>query len=414
MLKHEATHVRLNPMNRRKADLNGKEIEIPEFVTPHAAQTAQSFHRTFPDYQPTPLVRLPGLATRLGIRQLLVKDESYRFGLNAFKVLGAAYAMARYLCERLGRPIEEVDFAYLRSDEVKHQLGDLTFVTATDGNHGRAVAWAAAQLGQRAVVYLPKGSAAQRVEAIRQNGAHAHVINGNYDEAVRLSDQMARERGWQVIQDTAWEGYTDIPEWIMQGYTTMAAEAVHQITEQSPEEAPTHLFLQAGVGSMAAAVLGYYVAQNPVNYPFTIIVEPHAADCFYRSAEGDGRAVPAMGDLRTIMAGLACGEPNPLAWEILRDFADAFASCPDSVAADGMRSLGIPTGRDQAVVSGESGAVGVGLLETLMQRDEWEAFRRAARLDESSVVLFFSTEGDTDRESYERIVGIDRVTKGEA
>jgi len=410
MVKKEATHVRLNPMNRR----NGKGMSIPEFVSPKAAYTAETFHRTFPDYQPTPLVGLPGLATKLGIRQLLVKDESHRFGLNAFKVLGASYAMACYLCDRLKLPIEEADFAYLRSEEVKRQLGELTFVTATDGNHGRAVAWAAAQLGQRAVVYLPKGSASQRVEAIRQTGAHAHVINGSYDEAVRLSDQMARERGWQVIQDTAWEGYTDIPAWIMQGYTTMAAEAIQQIAEQFPEEAPTHLFLQAGVGSMAAAVLGHVVARNPSKYPFTIIVEPHAADCFYRSAAGDGRALPAMGDLRTIMAGLACGEPSPLAWEILRDYADAFASCPDSVAADGMRSLGLPVGDDQPIVSGESGAVGVGLLAALMQQEEWEDFRKTAKLDETSVVLCFSTEGDTDRESYERIVRHDAKIKGKA
>lgn len=408
MVKKEATHVRLNPMNRR----NGIGMDIPEFVSPKAAQTAQAFHRKFPDYQPTPLVGLPGLAAKLGIRQLLVKDESHRFGLNAFKVLGASYAMARNLCERLGLPIEEADFAYLQSEEVKRQLGELNFVTATDGNHGRAVAWAAAQLGQKAVVYLPKGSASQRVEAIRQTGAHAHVINGNYDEAVRLSDQMARERGWQVIQDTAWEGYTDIPAWIMQGYTTMAAEAFQQIAEQFPEDTPTHLFLQAGVGSMAAAVLGYVVARNPSQYPFTIIVEPHAADCFYRSAAGDGRALPAMGDLRTIMAGLACGEPSPLAWEILRDYADAFASCPDSVAADGMRSLGLPSGDDQAIVSGESGAVGVGLLETFMRQEEWEDFRKTAKLDETSVVLCFSTEGDTDRESYEQIVRSDAKTKG--
>lgn len=410
MVNKEAAQVRLNPMNRR----NGNEMNIPEFVSPKAAQIAQAFHRTFPDYHPTPLVGLPKLAAKLGIRQLLVKDESHRFGLNAFKVLGASYAMACYLCDRLKLPIEEADFAYLRSEEVKRQLGELTFVTATDGNHGRAVAWAAAQLGQRAVVYLPKGSASQRVEAIRQTGAHAHVINGSYDEAVRLSDQMARERGWQVIQDTAWEGYTDIPAWIMQGYTTMAAEAIQQIAEQFPEEAPTHLFLQAGVGSMAAAVLGHVVARNPSKYPFTIIVEPHAADCFYRSAAGDGRALPAMGDLRTIMAGLACGEPSPLAWEILRDYADAFASCPDLVAADGMRSLGLPVGDDQPIVSGESGAVGVGLLAALMQQEEWEDFRKTAKLDETSVVLCFSTEGDTDRESYERIVRHDAKIKGKA
>lgn len=389
-------------MNDRNARKDSEEsTAFPAFLTPEACSGAHAFHQTLEHYQPTPLVSLPALARELQIGNLLVKDESHRFGLNAFKVLGAAYAMGRYLCGKLGRSIEEMDFETLRSDEVRRQIGTVTFVTATDGNHGRAVAWAASQFGQQAVVYLPKGTAAQRVEAILETGAQAHVIEGNYDEAVRKSERMAREHGWQVVQDTAWEGYTTIPEWIMQGYTTMAAEALQQLGGIKP----THLFLQAGVGSMAASVLGHFVQQDPSRYPITVIVEPHAADCIYRSAAAkDGQPRTATGDLQTIMAGLACGEPNPLAWKILRDYADAYMSCPDHVAATGMRILASPTGGDRQIVSGESGAVGVGLLASIRQGTEWSHLQKQLSLDEESVVLCFSTEGDTDRAQYQRII----------
>lgn len=383
----------------------GSTTSLPAFLSSAACQRAHAFHQSFAQYQETPLVSLPTLARELGVGHLLVKDESYRFGLNAFKVLGAAYAMGSYLCERLGRSMEEVDFDMLRSEEVRRQIGAVTFVTATDGNHGRAVAWAAAQLGQQAVVYLPKGSSPQRVAAIRETGADAHVINGNYDEAVRLSEKVARERGWQVIQDTAWDGYTTIPSWIMQGYTTMAAEAIRQLSESLPGKRPTHVFLQAGVGSMAAAVLGYLTDQLAPDYPVTIIVEPHNANCMYLSAKsGEREAQAATGDLQTIMAGLACGEPNPLAWEILRDYADAFVSCPDHVAATGMRMLAAPAGSDPKIVSGESGAVGVGLLSTIMQKEEGRWLQKQLGINEDSVILCFSTEGDTDQEQYRRIV----------
>ncbi|MDF2678895.1 MAG: putative diaminopropionate ammonia-lyase [Brevibacillus sp.] len=382
-----------------------KETRLPSFLSPEACVRAHGYLQSFCQYLPTPLVSLPGLAQELRIGQLFVKDESYRFGLNAFKVLGAAYAMGSYLCERLGRSIEDVDFDMLRSEEVRSQIGPVTFVTATDGNHGRAVAWAAAQLGHQAVVYLPKGSSQERVAAIREVGADAHVINGNYDEAVRLSEKVAQERGWQVVQDTAWNGYTTIPAWIMQGYTMMAAEAIRQMAEQLPEKRPTHLFLQAGVGSMAGAVLGYFVQQLGQDYPVTVIIEPHAAACMYVSASiGDGESHVATGDLQTIMAGLACGEPNPLAWDILHNYADAYVSCPDHVAATGMRILAAPTGSDPKIVSGESGAIGVGLLAAIMQKEEGRLLKRQLGIDEDSVILCFNTEGDTDKEQYRRIV----------
>ncbi|MED4583119.1 diaminopropionate ammonia-lyase [Brevibacillus choshinensis] len=393
----------INARNVRNA--GGGANRLPSFLSTEACRLAQAFHESFPIYEPTPLVILPSLARELGVGQLLVKDESHRFGLHAFKVLGAAYAMGCYLCERLGLSIEQVDFDTLRSEEARQQIGPVTFVTATDGNHGRAVAWAAAQLGHQAVVYLPKGSSQERVAAIREVGAEAHVINGNYDEAVRLSEKVARERGWQVVQDTAWNGYTKIPAWIMQGYTTMAAEAIRQLSEQLPEKKPTHLFLQAGVGSMAGAVLGYFVQQLGSDYPVTVIVEPHAAACMYISAtSGDGEPHVVSGDLQTIMAGLACGEPNPLAWDILRDYADAFVSCPDHVAATGMRMLAAPSGSDPKIVSGESGAIGLGLLAAILQKEEGRLLKEQLRIREDSVILCFSTEGDTDKEQYRRIV----------
>jgi diaminopropionate ammonia-lyase len=378
---------------------------IPVFLSAEETQPARDFHASCPVYAPTPLVPLPQLARELGVGHLLVKDESLRFGLNAFKVLGASYAMARYLYAKLGHTPEGMSFAALGEEEARRQIGEVTFVTATDGNHGRAVAWAARELDQRAVVYLPKGSTAERVEAIRSLGAQAHVINGNYDEAVRLSEKVARERGWQVVQDTAWEGYTTIPGWIMQGYATMAAEAREQLDALLPDKKPTHLFLQAGVGSMAAAVLGHFVAEAGGEELVSVIVEPHAANCMVLSAEAaDGEPHVAHGELATIMAGLACGEPNPVAWEILRDHADFFVSCPDFIAANGMRMLAAPKAGDPQVISGESGAVGVGLLAALMNKPEYRGLAKQLGLNEESVVLCFSTEGDTDQDSYRRIV----------
>jgi diaminopropionate ammonia-lyase len=381
------------------------EKTLPSFLSVEASKQAETFHQTFQTYRPTPLVKLERLAQVLGVGSIYVKDESHRFGLNAFKVLGAAYAIVRYLCEKLGKRLEEVTFDFLRSEEAKRQVGSVTFVTASDGNHGRAVAWAAQQLGQKAIVYLPKGIAHQRVEAIRETGAEAIVTEGNYDEAVRLSQQAAEENGWQVVQDTAWEGYTEIPTWIMQGYTTMVAEAIEQLQQSDAAVKPTHVLLQAGVGSMAGAILGYLVNRFQDGYPITLIVEPHEAECMYRSAViGDGNPHAVEGDLNTIMAGLACGKPNPIGWEILSEFADAYVSCPDYVAANGMRMLASPPGDDRRIVSGESGAVGIGLLAEIMRQDDLRELRERLQLGPDSVVLCFSTEGDTDSVQYREIV----------
>jgi diaminopropionate ammonia-lyase len=364
----------------------------------------KAFHESFPQYKTTPLHSLDNLAKVLGVKGIFVKDESYRFGLNAFKVLGGAYAIGKYLAKVLGVDIEELSFDRLRSKDIKKKLGDITFVTATDGNHGRGVAWAAHQLGQRSVVFMPKGSSKIRLQNIKNEGAEAFITEYNYDESVKLATKYAKEHDGIVVQDTAWEGYEDIPLWIMQGYGTLIHEALEQM-EALGNDGPTHVFLQAGVGSFAGAVQGYLAALMGNNRPITVIVEPDQADCIYRSAKaGDGKPHAVKGDLSTIMSGLACGEPNTISWEILRDYSDMFVSCPDSVAARGVRILASPLKGDPQVVSGESGAVGIGLLSLIMEREDLKEMKDLLKLAESSTVLFISTEGDTDPMDYRRIV----------
>ena len=362
---------------------------------------ACAFHRSFPQYAITPLARLDGMADRLGLGAIFIKDESYRFGLNAFKVLGGSFAMAQYIASELGKDVSELSYDYLTSSQFRQEFGQSTFFTATDGNHGRGVAWAANKLGQKAVVHMPKGSSKIRFDNIAREGAQVTIEEVNYDDCVRMAAaEAAGTAHGVVIQDTAWEGYEEIPSWIMQGYATMADEAAEQM-----EERPTHVFLQAGVGSMAGAVAGYFINRYPEHPPKFVVMEAEAADCHYRSAlTGDGKMRTVGGDLSTIMAGLACGEPNPISWDILRSHAAAFVSCPDWVSARGMRMLAAPVKGDPAVTAGESGAVGMGVISALMEDDAYRALREALELDGSSRVLLFSTEGDTDPENYRKIV----------
>ncbi|HWR07038.1 diaminopropionate ammonia-lyase [Sporomusa sp.] len=374
------------------------------FLSHEEIQKAKQFHQSFPEYSRTPLRRLDNLAKQLGVAGIYVKDESYRFGLNAFKVLGGAYAMAKYLAQRLGKDITELDYETLTSEAVRRQLGEITFVTATDGNHGRGVAWTAKRLKQKSVVFMPKGSSLTRLANIRAEGADATIIDGNYDDAVRLAAENAAKYGWVVVQDTAWDGYEEIPTWIMQGYGTMAAEAVEQLAECGVPKA-THVFCQAGVGSLAGAVQGYFAATYGSERPQTVIVESDLADCLYKSVlANDGKPYAVTGDMPTIMAGLACGEPNTISWEVLRDYSNAFFSCPDWVAAKGMRVLGNPLPGDHQVISGESGAVPIGLLVALLTAPDLAEAKTKLGFAENSHILLFSTEGDTDPAKYRSIV----------
>ncbi len=387
----------------REDQFSGMEkTPLPQWLNSEAVKNVHAYHKKMPGYQLTPLVSLDDTARSLGIHKLWVKDESRRLGLNAFKVLGASWAIGRILAQKAGCPVEELSWQNLR-DIAMNVSEPITFVTATDGNHGRAVAWAAQQLGCRAVVYMPKGSAAHRLNAILDTGAHGEITDMNYDDAVRLAASMAEKNSWILVQDTAWEGYMEIPQWIMEGYSTLAEEIDHQLTSQSAE-LPTHVILQAGVGSFAGGVLGAMASRWGERLPRAIIAEPEAAACIYESAKAkDGKLRVVGGDLSTIMAGLACGEPNPTAWPILRDYAFSWASCHDSVAACGMQRLARPQGEDPSVVSGESGAVGMGIVAALCGGNSSVIAERLG-IGPDSRILIISTEGDTDPVNYQQIV----------
>ena len=369
------------------------------------AARARTFHRSFPQYSATPLVRLDGMARRLGLGGLWVKDESFRFGLNAFKVLGGSFAMARYIAGEMGKDVSELTYDYLTSPAFRAAFGQATFFTATDGNHGRGVAWAANKLGQKAVVHMPKGSAKPRFDNIAKEGAQVTIEELNYDDCVRLAAAEAeRTEHGVIVQDTAWDGYEEIPSWIMQGYGTMASEAADQLRQVGVNR-PTHVFIQAGVGSLAGAVVGYFTNLFPNDPPKFIVMEAMAADCLYQGAlAGDGEPRNVTGDLSTIMAGLACGEPNTISWDILRNHVSAFVSCPDWVSARGMRMLAVPVKGDPTVISGESGAVGMGLLAELMENDWYRELRESIGLDRFSQVLLFSTEGNTDPLKFRKVI----------
>ena len=381
-----------------------EDKQLPVMSLSNVAK-ARFFHSSFPQYSITPLAELDGMAKYLGLAGLYVKNEAHRFGLNAFKVLGGSFAMGRYIAQELGRDVSEMTYGYLTSEKLREEFGQATFFTATDGNHGRGVAWAANRLGQKAVVHMPKGSAKSRFDNIAREGAQVTIEEVNYDDCVRMAAaEAAQTEHGVVVQDTAWEGYEEIPAWIMQGYGTMAGEAAEQLRQQEIGR-PTHVFVQAGVGSLAGAVVGYFANRFPTDPPKFIIMEALIADCLYQGAKaGDGAPRVVGGDLQTIMAGLACGEPNTISWDILRNHAAAFLSCPDWVSAKGMRMLAAPVKGDPAVCSGESGAVGMGVVSAIMEDDAYKDLREALELGRDSRVLMFSTEGDTDPDKYREIV----------
>lgn len=378
------------------------------FLNVEQSKKAIQFHKSFSVYEKTPLVSLDNLAKKLNVESICIKDESARFGLNAFKVLGASYAIANYIAQKIGQDVTRLSAEGIAAQ--KKEIGDMTFVTATDGNHGRGVAWTAKQLGQKAVVYMPKGSSQERLQNIIAEGAEAEITDMNYDDAVRLANSKAKEKGWIMVQDTAWQGYEDIPKWIMQGYTTMGYEIMEQL-----EQKPTHIFLQAGVGSMAGAIAGFFSnLYRAEEKPIIVIVEPKKADCLFRTAqENDGELHCVTGDMNTIMAGLACGEPCSIGWNVLKEYADAFLRCDEYIAADGMRILAAPVKGDKAVVAGESGAAAFGCMANILQYKEWEDIKNKLKLYQNARILCISTEGDTDVQNYSNIVWGGKYSKFE-
>ncbi len=324
-------------------------------------------------YEPTPLIPLEAMARAAGVGAILYKHEGRRFSLKSFKALGGAYAVERLV-------------------EQRGSANGLTVTCATDGNHGRAVAWGAKRLGVTAVIYVHETVSEGRAKAIAAFGAEVRRVPGNYDDAVRASAEAAAANGWTIVSDTSWPGYDVIPRDVMQGYAVLALEA------EGEGAAPTHIFVQGGVGGLAAGILSYHWEKQGAQRPVVVVVEPTQADCLFQSALA-GRWTTVGGDLDTIMAGLACGEPSELAWALLSPGADAFMTITDERAADAMRDLA-PLG----IAAGESGVAGLAGFRAVAGDAR---VRAALGLGPASRVLCIGTEGATDPDIYREIVGRD-------
>lgn len=353
-----------------------------------------AFHRQFPLYAPTPLHRLDALATVLGVKHVLLKDESYRLGLPAFKILGATWAVYRALCDRfptLQEPWQSLDELVAR---LRREITPKVYA-ATDGNHGRAVARIAALLGLHARVSVPQGTATARIAAIECEGASVNVVQGTYDDAVADAVRNAQAHGGLLVQDSGWEGYETIPRYVIQGYSTMLWEIDDALRAQGVCQ-PTHVIVQIGVGSLAEAVVRHYCQIHPS--PIIIGVEPEGAACALASVR-QGTVVRIPGPHNSIMAGMNCDSPSRLSFPMLHMGVRCFLTIPDARAVEAMRFLA-----SLGIVSGETGAAGAGALLELAT-DEHASVRARLGIDRDSSVLIFSTEGATNPELYAMLVG---------
>ncbi|MFK0333749.1 diaminopropionate ammonia-lyase [Rhizobium sp. NPDC090275] len=378
----------------------GKKLDVSdaETLSLAAAEEVERFLNHREGHRATPLVSLSHLAQKLGVASIHIKDEGHRLGLGSFKALGGSYAVIRLVLEEASREFgREVDITELHSSEVKAVARKLTVSCATDGNHGRSVAQGAQLVGANCAIFVHSGVSAERIAAIARFGAEIIRVEGNYDDSVAEASRVAAERGWQTVSDTSWPGYERIPGFVMQGYTALLREAVRQIPER-----PTHVFVQSGVGGIAAAVAGYFTLLYGDDRPFFTVVDPSRAACLVESARA-GKPVKIEHGEPTVMAMLECYEPSLVAWRILSRSADAFMTVEEQEAVDAMRRLANPEAGDPAVVSGESGGVGLAALVRVSSDDD---ARRKLRIGKDSRILLINTEGATDPALYEELVGI--------
>ncbi len=356
---------------------------------------------SWPGYAATPLTPLNGLAKSLGLGGIQYKDERGRFsryGLKSFKALGGAYAVAKVLRRRVAAATGRSDITskQLLSGEFADIVRAATVTCATDGNHGRSVAWGAQLFGCRCAIYVHEHVSQGRRDAIAKYGADVREVKGNYDDAVRHAAATAQANGWTVVSDTSYPGYRDIPLDVMHGYGVMAAEIERQLVDP-----PTHVFAQAGVGALAAAMCAHFWLHWGERRSFFVVVEPARADCVYQSLAA-GKPVVVGGALDTVMAGLACGEVSELAWDILHTGANAAVAVDDAYALDAVRLLARPAAGETPIVAGETG--GSGLAALLAARD-YPEIRNTLALDSNSRVLLLGSEGDTDPQIYREVVG---------
>lgn len=350
------------------------------------SHNALEFHASLSEYKTTPLVHLPNLSKKYDVGNIFIKDESFRFGLNAFKILGASYAIHQTL---------------EKNPNIE------TFCTATDGNHGRAVAWSAKKFGKKSIIFVPKDTTANRIEAIELQGAKVIQVDGTYDDACQLAEDECEKNHWELIQDMAWDGYEEIPALIMAGYLTLFKELEENLHTSTKPNVDI-VFLQAGVGSMAGAGIYYYLNKYGANRPKVVIVEPTEADAILFSFKKN-KISTSEGTSTTIMAGLNCGTPSTGAWNLIKNGADFSVIVNDKYAKQAMRELYFPISTDKRIVSGESGVGGFAGFLAIMNEPDLKPVKDSLGIDSKTRVLFISTEGDTDKHVFEQIIN-DKTT----
>ena len=369
--------------------INNPTSKVSESVTLSILKKSKAleFHSSLPIYQPTPLIHLPNLSKKHNVGNIYVKDESLRFGLSAFKGLGASFAI---------------------SESLKKNSQITTFCTATEGNHGRAVAWSSKYFKRKAIVYVPKDTTIHRIESIKKEGAIVKQINGNYDEVCAYAANMAKNNGWELIQDTAWADYEEIPAQIMAGYVTLFQEIEDSLhTSQQPKI--DIVFLQAGVGSFAGAGIAYYLEKYGANRPKIVIVEPKEADAILYSFK-KGKRTTSQGNSKTIMAGLNCGTPSLGAWSLIKEGADISIKIDDKFAKQAIRELYFPNGSDKKIISGESGVGGLAGFFAIKMDDEFKFLQKELNINVNTNILFISTEGATDQDRFNTIIDLKNKT----
>ena len=362
-------------------NLPSDKVPLNETTKILKIHNALEFHKTLSEYKPTPLIELPNLSKKLGVKNIYVKDESKRFKLNAFKGLGASYAISQSL---------------IKNPEIK------TFCTATDGNHGRAVAWAAKINGRKAIIYVPKETTLKRIQAIEKYGAKVIQINGHYDQACEEAKKISFSKKWCLIQDKAWEEYIEIPALILSGYLTLFKEMEDSIHDPLKPKIDI-VFLQAGVGSMAAAGIYYYLNRYGKNKPKIVIIQPEEADGILCSFK-ENKISSSKGSLKTIMAGLNCETPSLGAWDLLKKGTNYVLRISDDYSKKAMRELYYPQGSDNRIISGESGAAGLGGLIAILKESKIKSIKEDLRINNFTNILFINSEGDTDEEVFLEII----------
>jgi len=384
-------------------DAVDSRAEYPEhlkrILSHEDCETARDVICGWNGYAPTALHSLHGLAKQIGVEWIYYKDEGSRFGLGSFKALGGAYAVLRLLALEIPKLTgSTVSDAEIGSGQCAAAVGNITIVTATDGNHGRSVAWACRLFGCRCVIYIHAEVSVGRAQAMEAFGAEVIRIDGNYDESVHRAAEDAAANGWFVVSDTSYEGYTELPRQVMAGYTVMTTEIEQQIPADTSF---THVFVQGGVGGLAGAICAHHWQTMRAKRPRFIIVEPDRADCLFQSAK-NGAPTEVCITQETVMAGLSCGEVSHLSWEILNIGTDDFMTISDDLVAPTMRLLAEGVGDDTPIVAGESAVAGLAALIAVRSN---ALLSDELGINEDSRILVFGTEGATDVDIYESIVG---------